>query len=286
MATCTICGKAAGLFKSKHPACVAQENRRAADMQHRQTAIQRSVVAAVLEPSEASRIADCIKNEVDAKILSPGAIREAIVKGWCESVARCLEDGVIDEEEEQRLIVFKDGFKLTEEELDKEGAHTRVVQSAVIRDLLNGVLPERMQLTAPLPINLEKGEKVIWVFSGCDYLEDRTKREYQGGSRGVSIRVMRGVYYRVGAFKGSSVNSTERIHVDTGKVYLTNKHVYFAGPQKSLRVPYAKIVSFLPFDDGFGLIRDAQTAKPQIFKTGDGWFAYNLVTNVAQFKED
>jgi hypothetical protein len=49
-------------------------------------------------------------------------------------------------------------------------------------------------------------------------------------------------------------------------------------------VPYPKIVAFLPYDDGVGLIRDAQTAKPQIFKTGDGWFTYNLVTNLAQLE--
>ena len=28
--------------------------------------------------------------------------------------------------------------------------------------------------------------------------------------------------------------------------------------------------------DGFGIMRDAQTAKPQAFQTGDGWFPYNL----------
>ena len=29
-------------------------------------------------------------------------------------------------------------------------------------------------------------------------------------------------------------------------------------------------------------MRDAQTAKPQTFRTGDGWFAYNLTANLAQ----
>ena len=29
-------------------------------------------------------------------------------------------------------------------------------------------------------------------------------------------------------------------------------------------------------------MRDAQTAKPQAFKTGGGWFACNLATNLAQ----
>ena len=29
-------------------------------------------------------------------------------------------------------------------------------------------------------------------------------------------------------------------------------------------------------------MRDAQTAKPPSFRTGDGWFAQNLAVNLAQ----
>ena len=29
-------------------------------------------------------------------------------------------------------------------------------------------------------------------------------------------------------------------------------------------------------------MRDTQTAKPQVFRTGDEWFAHNLATNLAQ----
>ena len=31
-------------------------------------------------------------------------------------------------------------------------------------------------------------------------------------------------------------------------------------------------------------MRDAQTAKPQTFRTGDGWFACNLAVNLAQMQ--
>ena len=40
--------------------------------------------------------------------------------------------------------------------------------------------------------------------------------------------------------------------------------------------------SFEPYSDGVGVMRDAQTAKPQNFITGGGWFVYNLVTNLAK----
>jgi hypothetical protein len=147
---------------------------------------------------------------------------------------------------------------------------------------LNGVIPQRVSVNANLPINLQKGEQIVWAFPAADYLEDKTKRQYVGGSQGVSVRIMKGVDYRVGAFKGQPVERTERVHIDTGWVVITNKHIYFAGSARSLRIPYSKVVSFLPFDDGIGIIRDAANAKPQIFVTGDGWFSYNLVTNLAQ----
>ena len=63
---------------------------------------------------------------------------------------------------------------------------------------------------------------------------------------------------------------------------ITTKHIYFAGARKKFRVRYDRIVSFEPYDDGFGIMRDAQTAKPQTFRTGDGWFAYNLAVNLSQ----
>ena len=37
-----------------------------------------------------------------------------------------------------------------------------------------------------------------------------------------------------------------------------------------------------PYNDGLGIMQDAQTAKPQTFRTGDGWFAHNLAVNLSQ----
>ena len=42
---------------------------------------------------------------------------------------------------------------------------------------------------------------------------------------------------------------------------------------------YDRIVSFDPYEDGFGIMREAQSAKPQAFRTGDSWSAGNLQEN-------
>ena len=62
----------------------------------------------------------------------------------------------------------------------------------------------------------------------------------------------------------------------------TTKHQYFSGSKNKFRVRYDRVVDFEPFSDGFGIMRDAQTAKAQSFRTGDGWFAYNLAVNLNQ----
>jgi hypothetical protein len=196
-------------------------------------------------------------------------------------VERSLQDGVLSEVEEKRLNHLADRLSLSQDELNRSGAFTRLVKSAVIRDVLNGVIPQRLTVEYSLPINSQKGEQLVWLFNPTGFLEDRTHREYIGESSGLSLREMKGVYYRTGAFKGRHVDRTERIHVDTGLLAITSKNIYFSGEEKWFRIPYIKIVAFNPFDEGVGIIRDTANAKQQIFVTGDDWFTYNLVTNLA-----
>ena len=59
--------------------------------------------------------------------------------------------------------------------------------------------------------------------------------------------------------------------------------MYFSGPKK-IRVQHYHIVEHEPSSDGLVLMRDAQSARPQAFRAGDGWFAYNLAANLAQIQ--
>ena len=145
-----------------------------------------------------------------------------------------------------------------------------------------GIVPQRQTITGRVPFNLMKSEQLVWVIDGVDYLETVTRRERRGTSHGVSVRVAKGLYYSPRQFRSRPIEWEETVNADTGLLGLTTKHVYFSGPRKKFRVRYDRIVSFEPYQDGLGIMRDAQTAKPQTFVTGDGWFVYNLATNLAQ----
>ena len=57
------------------------------------------------------------------------------------------------------------------------------------------------------------------------------------------------------------------VHADTGLLGLTTKHIYHAGSRKKFRIRYDRIISFDPYEDGFSIMRDNQTARPQTFIT-------------------
>ncbi|MBM3327840.1 MAG: hypothetical protein FJY65_12880, partial [Calditrichaeota bacterium] len=293
MGRCIYCGQPAGFLKIKHTDCY--QKHRESERLHEQEELAKAQLKKTgrqqIRQNTLQHICgiDAFENlnlsitEIAQKSdLSDSDKREQLIKSWESAVDKFLEDGVLSESEEKRLIDFGEYFHLSRDELDRNEAHSKLVKSAVLRDILNGIIPKRMSFGGVLPVNLQKGEHLIWIFKDTQYLEDKTRRQFVGGSRGVSVRIMKGVYYRVGAFKGHYVEQTERVHIDTGNFYITNKHIYFTGNSKSFRIPYSKIVSFEPYSDAIGLIRDATTAKPQIFITGDGWFAYNMVTNLAQ----
>ena len=275
MADCKYCGEPAGLLRRQHKECV----------QAAALGRQRILEAAV----EAIRVTDRLDGlqsrieEIEGECRVPVTERQALlVKGWESAVNEFLDDGLLDQAEEERLGRFRERFGLTQDDLDGSGSYVKVAKGAVLRDVLSGTVPKRVTLDGGPSINFQKGERVVWAFPNSEYLEDRVRRQYVGGSQGMSVRLMKGVYYRVGAFKGEAVETTERTQVDVGLVVITAKNIYFAGPKKSLRVPYSKILSFEPFSNGIGVMRDASTAKPQIFVTGDGWFTYNLVVNLAK----
>lgn len=212
--------------------------------------------------------------------LPPPEQRALLTQAWEAAVEGSLEDGVLSLEEEAALIRYLSHFNLTASDVDRNGAHLNMVKSAALRELSEGIIPNRQNVTGH-PFNLMKSEKLIWVFSGVDYIETRTRRERRGTSHGVSIRIARGLYYRPSTFRSQSHEWEEEVHADTGLLGVTTKHLYFHGAKKRFRIRLDKIVSYEPYHDGIGIMRDAMTAKPQAFVVGDGWFIYNLVTNLS-----
>ena len=275
MGNCSFCGHPAGFLRSEHPGCAEK---------------YKQGWSAMVDLARSAALGESIPDDLEAKLQEIGKnhfiptdrSKEALVSGWEKAVEYYLEDGNLDPSEEERLVGFKDRFSLTQWDLDRQGAYTKQVKAGLLRELMEGKIPERINVSGNLPFIPQKTEQLIWVFQDVNYYEDKTRRQYVGGYQGMSFRVARGVYYRVGGFRGRPVETTEKINMGTGILGITNKHIYFSGAMATFRTRLDKIISIIPFSDGVGIQRDGATAKPQTFVTGDGWFTYNMLVNLCK----
>ena len=237
---------------------------------------------AALATANGDEYRDDLAAALEESELSPAEQELLLAQAWEAAVEGSLEDGVLSLDEENALVRYLRHFDLTQSLVDTNGAYQNMIKSAVIREAAEGLIPDRLTLNTRPPFNLMKSEQLVWVIDGVGYYEVKTRRERRGTSHGVSIRVAKGLYYSPRTFRSRAVEWEETVHEDTGLLGVTSKHIYFHGSRKRFRIRYDRIVSFEPYEDGIGVMRDAQTAKPQTFRTGDGWFIYNLVTNLAQ----
>lgn len=286
MGDCIYCGQPAGFLRKRHQECERKEEERLAGLRAAEEALSNNVRYYALQPAFDKARLDGFVKEASDKGVEGGAIRTAIIKGWQLAVDRALEDGVLSNEEEQRLMRVAELTGYTQQDMNGNGAWQRLGQAAILRDLMEGKLPQRVKINGGgTPFALQKSEAIIWLENNVAYYETKVRRQFVGGSTGVSVRIAKGVYLRQSAFRGEPVYSEETVHVANGMLAVTDKHIYFHGGTKSLRIPFKKIVSFTPYSDGFGLCKDGVNAREQKFGNANGWFLYNLVTNVPNIED-
>ena len=112
--------------------------------------------------------------------LTQGQQTAILVRAWEAAVEGALEDGLITLDEENALNRYMDHFGLTQFQMDRNGVLTQVVKAAVIRDVTEGIVPDRQNIHGRALFNLMKSEKLVWVMTGVDYLEVVTRRERRG----------------------------------------------------------------------------------------------------------
>ncbi len=88
---------------------------------------------------------------------------------------------------------------------------------------------------------LGEAETCVALSTGVAYIELRKSTHYEGGSAGVSVRIMRGVSLRSGRFAGRPVRTVTPEVADYGTLFVTDRRVLFAGAREVLEIPLKKL---------------------------------------------
>jgi len=272
MSKCKYCGNEAGLFKKYHEEC-----------KQTYTDGQRKIInfahSSIIAGTEYSKIDDVVKEIAAKSFHKESDIRALLLHVWKYVIDKTLDNGLFSKEQENTMLEILNTLDFSDSEIGDR--YKTLVKSFVIRDLVEGKIPERVTPVGHMPFNFQKDEKLIWLFNPCAFYQSKTKTIRKGGHAGVSLKIMKGVYFRTGGFSSRPVTSEAVVRIAIGLLAVTDKHIYFYSPKKAFRIPYTKIIAFTPHNDGITIQKDTKE-KPFIFQTFDGWFTYNLLMNLSQ----
>lgn len=136
-----------------------------------------------------------------------------------------------------------------EKEREESKELLRIEYEKAKKDIIDKGLPVLDNET----LKLTRGEVLHFQ---CEASYCKHKKEvigYQAGSRGYSIRIMKGLSYRIGNSRGHNIKA-DVIEKTPGKIYLTNKKIVFTALTNSCTLKYDQIVN-LDAEDGLLMIQ-------------------------------
>lgn len=274
MGDCVYCSKDAGFLKSKHSDCETKYTNGC-------SALKSLLMNAFVNGIDFYTIDKQIQTILSDSYINSEKLKQIYLNAFDEAILNYLHDGVISNIEKKTVARFQQYTGLPQQVLNSNKSLEKVVQSDILQAILNGIIPTpSITIQGALPFIIGKDEKILWVFRDVELVEQKVKREFRGRSHGVSFRVMKGLYYRVGEFRGEPIETTQMLSVGRGVLVLTDKTIYYNCQQKSLKIPYKKLISIEPYSDGVGFQKDGVSSKPFFLKGMDSWFTYNLITNL------
>ncbi len=110
-------------------------------------------------------------------------------------------------------------------------------------------------------LTLQRNEVVHWQQPCFEMAERVVKREYVGGSKGVSVRVMKGLSVSFGKQRGKFESETGVVQISTGDFIVTNKRLIYTSNKKSFSHHHEKIISITHFEDGIGVVTPTGTMR-------------------------
>lgn len=271
MGNCIYCGKPAGFLRKIHKECRHSHNEAAIK-------IPEFFVEALASAMESAHFKTMIEEIARQRYVGLTELRQLEISGLQKMIMFASSGGMeLTQEKEQRIVQLSNAFGITANELGDSGL--RLAKTQILRRLDEGKYPENIQM-GELPIIMEHDEKPIWLYNNVAYFKPRKKTRYVGGSQGISIRVMRGVYYRVGSYRGEPIQTQYLAEEGKGVLLLTSRNVYFWSPQKAIKLPIRKILAMQPYADGIQIMRDAANAVPNYFELDDPLFACDAISRL------
>jgi hypothetical protein len=210
-------------------------------------------------------------------------IEDAYLYVLDKAATNFLKNGFLSDAEQQKIDDYIKFLALPMNNLPAKYQNSEIgklEQMSILKDIQRGIMPGT---NIAAPIILGKNETILWTYNGVSLYQEKITKEWVGRSGGFSFRIIKGVYYRTGGMKGHPVEHSSMELNGVGSLYITNKNLIFYSLQKSVKVPYNKIVGISPYSDGIEVHKDGANQKRMTMQGFDPWFLMNVLSLIGNF---
>jgi hypothetical protein len=202
--------------------------------------------------------------------LSDSEVKGIRIHAYKTAYLNAKEDGSITTAKIEELEKLKTQFDLTDDDVACE--QKVLLRLRLITQIAEGSLPVIAKHDLPAELGnliLQKGETVHWIEVVALKEEKVISKKYEGGSQGVSIRLAKGLHYRVGGHRGHLVSTSAVVPVSIGGFIITNKRIIFRGDKKSFSLRHDNILDISFYDDGVSIAETSGKNRLVTFAKND-----------------
>lgn len=191
------------------------------------------------------------------------------------------QDEIISSENEHFLMSIN---KLLPE-IDFSNYRMKIVKESMIRELLNGIIPDRVSLKGSIPFKLMSDEKVVFILKtiffqkNTEIINNNDIKTYK--------RMNKGIYLEKSDFIIVIIPNLRLLM--GGDLWVTNKNLYFYDGNdkgRKCRFSYNDIDSIIPCSNSFIIFQNNSLNQTAFITNENGWFACNLITNLIEMKNN
>lgn len=192
-----------------------------------------------------------------------------------DAIQNAISDNEVTLNEQETLEQLASKLDLNVDDLNLDKSTNETYNYLILLNALNnGYLPSKQNAV----IVLQKNEIAHWEVPASLLTSKTITTGHTGGSHGVSIRIMKGVSYRVGASKSTPIKEQVSIK-HPGVLVITSKRVVFSSPIKSFSIPFTQLISFDPYSDGLGLQKENSSYLLSLTSNKLGEVTFKILTN-------
>ena len=170
---------------------------------------------------------------------------------------------------------------LTDGDMDHGTVDISITDATTLHIWTLGLAQRGELVPTDSPLLLKAGE-VAYVSEPAILLKEVAQREYQGGSRGVSIPLGHGVRYRTASYRGHMVMvGASWVPADAGALTITDRRIVFQGGRKTVEFLFAKLINLKVYQDAIDLgVTNRQTTSS--FKLDDPNYVAGMISTIMQ----